>query len=54
MIMLTAYLTNAATVELEAFRTKRPLKVLNKPCRPELLLKEAGELLRDPHLCAPS
>lgn len=48
MILLTAYLTNAASVELEALRMKRPLKLLNKPCRPELLLKEVGELLRDP------
>lgn len=48
MIMLTAYLSNAASVELEALRMKRPLKLLNKPCRPEVLLKEAGELLRDP------
>jgi CheY-like chemotaxis protein len=45
MIMLTAYLNNAASVELEALRLKRPLKLLNKPCRPEVLLKEAGELL---------
>jgi len=45
MIMLTAYLSNAASVELEALRMKRPLKLLSKPCRPELLLKEASELL---------
>jgi CheY-like chemotaxis protein len=54
MIMLTAYLTNAASAELEALRRKRPLKLLNKPCRPELLLKEVGELLRPPPLCAAS
>jgi CheY-like chemotaxis protein len=45
VIMLTAYLSNAARVELEALRMKRPLKLLSKPCRPELLLKEADELL---------
>lgn len=54
MIMLTAYLSNAASVELEALRMKRPLKLLSKPCRPELLLKEAGELLAHRTLCAAS
>lgn len=54
MIMLTAYLTNSASMELEALRLKRPLKLLNKPCRPELLLKEVGELLQHPHLCTPT
>lgn len=52
MIMLTAYLTSAASVELEALRMKRPLKLLNKPCRPEVLLREAGELLQPPQLRA--
>ena len=45
MLMLTAYSSNAASVELHAMRTKRPLKLLNKPCRPELLLKEVDALL---------
>lgn len=54
MIMLTGYLTHTASVELEALRMKRPLKLLNKPCRPEVLLKEAGELLRHPYLRAAS
>lgn len=54
MIMLTAYLTNAASVELEALRMKRPLRLLNKPCRPEQLLREAGELLGESHLYAAS
>lgn len=45
MIMLTAYLSNAATVELEALRLNRPLPVLNKPCPPELLLKTVEETL---------
>lgn len=52
MIMLTAYLSNAACVELEAMRMKRPLKLLSKPCRPEVLLKEASELLGHRVLCA--
>lgn len=46
MLMLTAYSSNAAKVELQAMRMKRPLKLLNKPCRPELLLQEAKALLR--------
>jgi len=54
MIMLTAYLSNAASVELEALRMKRPLKLLSKPCRPEVLLKEAGELLRNQTFSAAS
>lgn len=46
MLMLTAYSSNAAKVELEAMRMKRPLKLLNKPCRPEVLLQEVKALLR--------
>lgn len=45
MIMLTAYLSNAARVELEAVRLNRPLKMLSKPCSPELLLKVVEETL---------
>jgi CheY-like chemotaxis protein len=48
MIMLTAYLTNSASVELEALRRKRPVKVLKKPCPPELLIEEALEMLTAP------
>lgn len=54
MIILTSYLSNAASVELEALRMKRPLKLLSKPCNPELLLKEAGDLLGHQTLCAAS
>jgi CheY-like chemotaxis protein len=46
MIMLTAYLTKSASLELEALRRQRPLKVLTKPCRPETLIEEAVEMLR--------
>jgi CheY-like chemotaxis protein len=46
VLMLTAYAGNADQVELQAMRMKRPLKLLNKPCRPELLLNEARALLR--------
>jgi len=45
VIMLTAYLTSADSIVLEALRTKRPLKLLNKPCPPEVLLKEVEETL---------
>lgn len=45
MIMLTAYLSNAATVELQALRLKRSLPLLCKPCPPELLLKTVEETL---------
>jgi DNA-binding response OmpR family regulator len=46
MLMLTAYSSNAARVEMHAMRMKRPLKLLNKPCRPEVLLREVDALLR--------
>jgi DNA-binding response OmpR family regulator len=46
MLMLTAYSSNAAQVEMQAMETNRPLKLLKKPCRPELLLREASALLQ--------
>jgi DNA-binding response OmpR family regulator len=45
MLMLSAYSSNAAHVELQASRLKTKLKLLKKPCRPELLLREATALL---------
>jgi CheY-like chemotaxis protein len=45
MIMLTAYLTKSASLEVEALRRTHPVKVLNKPCRPEVLIQEAVALL---------
>lgn len=45
LIMLTAYLTNAAKVQLEALRMDRQLRLLTKPCPPELLLKTVEETL---------
>ena len=44
LLMLTAYASNAAKVEQHVSRTRRPLKLLTKPCRPELLLHEAQSL----------
>ena len=45
LLMLTAYASNAIKVEQHASRTKLPLKLLSKPCRPEILLREAPDLL---------
>jgi CheY-like chemotaxis protein len=46
LLLLTAYDTNVIKVEQHATRTKRPLKLLSKPCRPEVLLREAHDLLQ--------
>ena len=46
LLMLTAYASNAIKVEQHASRTKLPLKLLSKPCRPEILLREAHDLLQ--------
>jgi DNA-binding response OmpR family regulator len=45
LLMLSAYSSSAAVVELSSRGMKRPLKLLNKPCRPEELLREATALL---------
>jgi CheY-like chemotaxis protein len=45
MIMLTAFLTSSATLELEALRMQHPVTLLNKPCPPELLLREVDHCL---------
>jgi CheY-like chemotaxis protein len=45
LIMLTAFLSSSASLELEALRTRRALKLLNKPCPPELLLREVEDSL---------
>jgi CheY-like chemotaxis protein len=46
LLMFTAYASNILKVEQHASRMKRPLKLLNKPCRPEILLREAHDLLQ--------
>jgi CheY-like chemotaxis protein len=46
MLMLSAYASSAFFVEEQALKMKLPLKLLSKPCRPELLLEEARLLLR--------
>jgi len=46
MLMLTGYLSNAATIEAQSSLLGRPLKLLSKPCRPEELLRTATEMLK--------
>ena len=45
MLMLTAYASNAAKVTAHSRRLRRPLKLLNKPCRPDDLLRESQAML---------
>ncbi len=45
MLMLTAYASNAAEVTAHSRRLRRPLKLLNKPCRPDDLLRESKAML---------
>jgi DNA-binding response OmpR family regulator len=45
LLMLTAYASNYDHVERQNLSMRRPLKMLKKPCRPELLLSEASALL---------
>ncbi|MGC9197549.1 MAG: response regulator [Acidobacteriaceae bacterium] len=46
LLMLTAYSNNVVKLEQQVSRTSRPLKLLNKPCHPEVLLREAESLLK--------
>jgi CheY-like chemotaxis protein len=45
MLMITAYSSNAAKVELESIRMKRDLRLLAKPCPPSELLRATHSLL---------
>lgn len=45
MLMLTAYSSNIARVQMQALRIKRQLHLLAKPCPPEELLRETRALL---------
>ena len=45
MLMLTAYASNAVKVNAHGKALPQPLKLLNKPCRPDDLLRETRELL---------
>lgn len=46
ILMLTAYASNLAKVGEQSQRMRRPLSVLSKPCRPEVLLQELHSLMR--------
>jgi len=46
ILMLTAYATNLAKVSEQSKKMGRPVNVLSKPCRPEELLREVGDLLK--------
>ena len=46
LLMLTAYASNNLKVEQYISRTNQPLRLLHKPCRPEILLREAENLLQ--------
>ena len=45
MLMLTAFASNAAAVRSHFQGVRPPLKLLNKPCRPDDLLRETRALL---------
>ena len=45
MLMFTAFASNALKVQQHSLKTKRPLRLLNKPCPPEELLRETRALL---------
>ncbi len=46
LLLLTAYASNAVQVSAEAHRMHRPVRLLNKPCRPDDLLRETASLLQ--------
>ncbi len=45
MLLLSAYASNAGMVSAYSTRTRRPIKLLSKPCRPDDLLRESQFLL---------
>ncbi len=46
VLMFSAFAGSAAKVEEHSTRTGKPLRLLNKPCRPEDLLDECNALLK--------
>ncbi len=46
MLLLTAYASNAASVRAHSRHMQRPLKLLNKPCRPDDLLRVTRAMLQ--------
>ncbi len=45
MLLLSAYASNAGMVSAYTTRTRRQIKLLSKPCRPDDLLRESQFLL---------
>ncbi len=45
MLLLSAYSSTITTVDLHTETTRRPIKLLSKPCRPDDLLRESQLLL---------
>ena len=45
LLMLTGYASNAAVVRAYVQQSQQPLRLLNKPCRPDELLRESRALL---------
>ena len=48
MLLLSAYSSNAAHVQAHSRYSRRPLKLLSKPCRPDDLMRESRALLQNP------
>lgn len=46
VLLFSAFASNAAKVDAHITRTGYPLKMLSKPCRPEVLLQECTALLQ--------
>ena len=46
LLLLTAYPSNATELQDPAETRRKPLKLLNKPCRPDDLLRETRALLQ--------
>jgi DNA-binding NarL/FixJ family response regulator len=46
LLMLTGYSSDDVHIEMQNRTMRHPMKLLKKPCRPELLLREASALLQ--------
>ena len=47
LLLLTAYASNAVQVSQQSHQMHRPLRLLNKPCRPDELLRATQAVLGD-------
>lgn len=52
-LVLTGYQSNIQRVREQSSRLRRPAHVLTKPCNPEQLLREAGQMLSPSHIHTP-